>query len=328
MKKSVTYVRILVFFVIFSFTACSQNVEVNDSGVTSAASVMTLLPADIQGIFIMDVNRVMMTEFANKTINEKDNYPKYRDFVAETGLDPQNDIYWVAIALTGLPEKNRQEGAAVISMTYDRERLLAALKKEHPGMSDITYSGVTVHTGMKGRGGKPGSAAFLDETRAVFGSETMVKAVIDVYRKKQDNVFRNRTLSDLIEKTDRDAMAWSAFAVSPDAMKVAVSQNSMISRFQDFHALTMFFDYRNMMFDMEVRFWGGELNRNSQLADLLTGFKALGATAAAENPDFADLLNRFDILAGPDFLTIQAAVPEDLVHRLSRSASKKAADLQ
>jgi hypothetical protein len=277
---------------------------------------------------MMDVNRAMMTKFASKTINEKDNFQKYHDFVSETGLDPQKDIYWVAIAMTGLPEKNRQEGAAVISMIYDRDRLLAALKKEQPGIRDINYNGVTIHTGLEGHGDTPGCAAFLDETRAVFGSETMVKSVVDVYRKKQDNVFKNKILSDLIEKTNQDAMAWSAITVSPDAMKAAASQNAMIGQFEDFHALTMFFDYRNMTFDMEIRFWGGEQDKNSQLADLLTGFKALGATAAAENTDIKDVLDRFDILAGTDFVMIQAAVPEDLVHRLSRSASKKAADIQ
>jgi len=328
MKKIVTYGITLVFLVIFSVTACSQNADVREFGVTSAASVMTLLPADIQGIFMMDVNRVMMTKFAIKTINEKDNYPKYRDFVSETGLDPQKDIYWAAIALTGLPEKNHQEGAAVISMTYDRDRLLAALKKEHPGMSEITYNGVTVHTGMTGRGSKPGSAAFLDETRAVFGSETMVKAVIDVYKKNQDNVFTNKTLSGFIDKADQNAMVWSAIAVSPDDMKAAASQNSMMDHFQDFHAMTMFFDYRNLTFDMEVRFWGGDQDKNRQLADILTGFKALGASAAAENPDIGDLLNSFDVLAGPDFVTIQAKLPEDLMHRVSRSVSEKAADMQ
>lgn len=327
MKKNMTYGFTLIFLVIFLFPTCNENAKVWKSGVTSAESVMTLLPADIQGVFMIDVNRAMMTKFAIKTINEKDNYLKYHDFVSETGLDPQKDIYWVGIALTGLPEKNGQEGAAVISMAYDQERLLAGLKKENPGMRDIIYNGVTVHTGMKGRGSKPGSAAFLDETHAVFGTETMVKAVIDVYLKKEDNVFKNEPLSWVIEKTNQDAMAWGAFAVSPDDMKAAAPRNSMMGHFQEFHAMTMFFDYRDMTFDMEVRFWGGDQNKNRQLADILTGFKALGVTAAAENPDIGNLLNRFDILAAPDFVTIQAAVPEDLMQKLSRSVTKKTADM-
>jgi hypothetical protein len=35
-----------------------------------------------------------------------------------------------------------------------------------------------------------------------------------------------------------------------------------------------------------------------------------------------------DIVAGPDFVTIQAAVSEDLMQSVSRSVSEKAADMQ
>jgi hypothetical protein len=325
MKKLLTYAIILA---ILPFTACGQNADVSKSGVTSAASLITLLPETIQGIIMMDVNRLMMTEFANKTINEKDNVIKYQNFISETGLDPRKDIYWIAIALSGLPEKNDQERAAVISMNYDRKRLLAKIKQEQPGMGETTYSGVTVHTGMKGSGDTLFSGAFLDDTRAVFGDEAMVKAVIDVHQKKEDNVLKNRTLSALIEETNQKAMVWSAITISPDDMKNAAARNPMMHNFEGINAMTLFFDYYNQMLDMEIKILGGDQDKNRHRADMLTGLRALGAGAAAGNPDMGEFLNRIDILAAPDFVTIRAKVPEDLIQRLSTSLSKKNEGMQ
>lgn len=324
MKKLLTYAIILA---ILPFTACGQNADFSKSGVTSAASLITLLPENIQGIIMMDVHRLMMTEFANKTINEKDNVIKYHNFISETGLDPQKDIYWIAIALAGLPEKNDQERAAVISMTYDRKRLLAKIKQEQTGMGEITYNGITIHTGMKGSGDTLFSGAFLDETRAVFGDEAMVRSVIDVFQKREDNVLKNKTLSALIKEANQNAMVWSAITISPDDMKDAAARNPMMINFEGITAMTLFFDYYNKTLDMEIRLLGGDQDKNRQRADILTGLKALGASAAAGNPDIGEFLNRIDILAGPDFITIRAGVPEDLIQRLSTSLSKKDGDM-
>lgn len=327
MKKILIFGICLFFLATLSFTACSQMNDPSKSDITSPASVMTLLPKTVQGIIMMDVHRVMMTKFADKAIHEKDNYPKYQKFISETGIDPQKDIYWIGVALAGLPEKKDLESAAVISMTCDKERVLAEIRKQQAGMGEITYQGVTIHTGIKARRDKVFSVAFLDEARAVYGDESMVKAVINVFQKKEDNVLKNKTLSPLIQEANQDAMVWSAITVSPDAMKKAASQTAMMNHFQGINAVTMFLDYHNKMLDSKIRLLGGDPVKNKQLADILTGLKALGAGAAAKNPDIGEFLNRIDILAGPDFVTITAGFPQDLIQRLSSSVSKKDTNL-
>jgi hypothetical protein len=56
---------------------------------------------------------------------------------------------------------------------------------------------------------------------------------------------------------------------------------------------------------------------------MLTGFKALGAGASAKNPDVGELLNRIEISSGPDFVKINAGLPEDILQRLTKSAAQK-----
>ena len=66
---------------------------------------------------------------------------------------------------------------------------------------------------------------------------------------------------------------------------------------------------------MEIKAPGGEAAKNKQLADMLTGFKALGAGAAAKNPDVGELLNRIEVSSGADFVKIAAGLPEDLLQK-------------
>ena len=97
----------------------------------------------------------------------------------------------------------------------------------------------------------------------------------------------------------------------------------MMSSLEGIKAMTMFFDYRDKSFLLEIKASGGEATKNKQLADMLTGFKALGAGAAAKNPDVGELLNRIEISSGADFVKINAGLPEDILQRLSKSAAQK-----
>jgi len=324
--KKWTVFGIVLCLVLFSFAACGKKGAAPKAGSADAQDMLKLLPKDAQGVVVVDFHKAITTNLVDKTLKEDKNYQKYQDFIKETGIDPQKDVYLLAVALGGggsEGEGMKQEAAVVVNLKYDKELLLAKIKKDSADIKEEVYNGVTIYGGIKEESGKPSGGAFLDASTVVFGTDPMIKKVIDVYQKKAESVEKNEALAPVIKGARKDALVWSAFVIPPETMAKAAQQNPMMSSLEGLNAVTMFFDYKNKTYLAEIKAMGGEETKNKQLADMLTGFKAMGAGAAAKNPDVGDLLNRIEVSAGPDFIKISAGLPEDLLQRISKSAAQK-----
>ena len=56
--------------------------------------------------------------------------------------------------------------------------------------------------------------------------------------------------------------------------------------------------------------------KNKQIAEMLTGFKAMGAMLAVQKPDVGTLLDSIVISAADDHVLISANIPEELLQKL------------
>jgi hypothetical protein len=65
--------------------------------------------------------------------------------------------------------------------------------------------------------------------------------------------------------------------------------------------------------------------KNKDMADTLTGFKALGAGAASKEPLVGQLLDKIEIVSAPDSVKIVARIPNELIQSLSEKAKSKEA---
>jgi hypothetical protein len=324
--KRLAVFGIVASLALFSFVACGKKVEGPGAGTAVTGNLLNLLPKNVQGVIVFDFNRAINMPFADKAIKEDKNQAKYQEFIKETGIDPQKDIYGIALALAGQTEgmAAKQEGVVVVSLKYNKDLLLAKMKKDGDEIKEETYEGVVIYSGVKTEPGKPpASAAFLDASTALVGTDDMVRQVIDVSRKKGENVLKNDALAAIIKTANKGALVWSAFAIPEEATKKLAQSNPMMSALEGMKAMTLFFDYKDKTYLFEIKTQGGDETKNTQLAGMLTGFKALGAGAAAKNPDIGELLNRIEITSGADFVKIGAGLPEDILERLSKSAAKK-----
>lgn len=321
--KKITAVGIAFFFVFFAFISCAKKPAAPKAGSAKAEDMLTLIPKAAIGIFVIDVNRVMTTEAASKAIKEDANYQKYQEFISETGIDPMKDVYFLVAAMTGEMSATGGKGVAVINLKYDKDRLLAKINEKQENLKESEHEGVTVFTVEEAEDGKPASGAFLDESNIVIGDDQGVKAVIDIWKKKADNVLKNEALSALIKTTNKEALLWSAIAFPEGAMKQLSAQNPMLQSLENLTAITMFFDYKNKNILAEIKAMGGDEANNKQIADLLSGLKAMGAMASTKDPNVGELMNRIEISAGADYVKISASLPEDLLEGLSKKATKE-----
>jgi len=323
--KKITVVGLVLCLALLSVTACKKEAVAPKAGTADAEDMLNLIPVDVEGVFFVDAHKAMSTEFADKIIKEDENYQKYLEFVEKSGIDPQKDIYYIALGIAGDLEGENQEGVAVVNMKYDADTILGLVREkmaeEEQEMEEEEYEGMTIYKIWQE--GEPMAFSMINESNIVGGTEIHVKSVLDVMNKKKDNVFKNEKLAAIIEKTNKDAMVWGAMLLPAETMEKAASANPMMGALKSISAIALYFDYGNQMLTAEILAMGPDSESNKQVADALTGIKSFGAMAAGEKPEIGELLNAIQISSGEDHVKIYAQIPEDLIKKLQAEESKE-----
>ncbi len=316
MKKNTALVLLILFVFISS---CAKKPSAPQAGSAKADDMLSLLPRDARGMIVVDVHRIMATEFAQKALQEEKNFQTYQHFIQETGIDPKKDVFFFVAALgSQAVEEGMEEAVAVINLKYERDLLLSKIKAAGQELQETEYNGVRVYQGLKMEEGKSFSGAFLDDSNIIVGNDALVKEVIDVYRGKAESILKNSSLAPLFKSMNKSAMVYGAFLVPAQTMAEAASKNPMLSPFESISSVLLSFDYRDKVFRAEIQAQSPDAEKNKQMADALNGFKALGSAAAAKEPDLGKLLQGIEILSTPEHVKISASLPEALLQSLSQ----------
>ncbi|HUU38172.1 MAG TPA: DUF3352 domain-containing protein [Candidatus Desulfaltia sp.] len=320
--KRIAASALAIVFVLVGLMSCSK-ATAPKAGSAKATDMLSLLPVEAKGAVVVDVQRIMQNEFVQKSIAENEDKAKYDEFVQTTGIDPQQDIFFFVAAMMGDIGQKEPDGAGLVNLRYNKDKVLALAKKEGGELGQEEYSGLTVYRVAAGEDKKPMSFVFLDESNILLGTDTAVRKVIDVYQKKADNIWKSEDMSTLLKGMSTTAMVWGGFAIPPDAMKQASSQNPMLSAFSDIRSIVLSFDYKDKNFLAEIKALSPDAAKNKQMGDALNGFKALGAGAAAQEPLFGEVLNRIEISSATDHVRIAANLSEELIKSLGEKMKPK-----
>jgi hypothetical protein len=326
-KKSLSLFLVL-FLSCLLVVACGKKAASPTAGSAKGEDMLSLFPKDTRGLIVIDVHRIMQTGPVTKAIQEGQNKQKYDEFVTETGIDPQKDVYFFAAGMMGDFNQKNPDGAAVINLKYDKAKILELVQKKRGELTTTEYNGVTVYQAPPGEDNKPVAGVFLDQSNILVGADAAVKKVIDVYQKKADNIWKNEQMPTLLKGMNTSAMVWGGMSIPPDALKQAASSNPMLGSFSDIRSVVLSFDFRDNNMLVEIKAMSPDPNKNKQMADALNGFKALGAGAAAKEPLVGELLNKIDISSAADNVKISASIPNDLLQSLGDKMKSKKAEPQ
>ena len=144
MKKLSLYAWTLALL-LTAFAACTK-VGPPSAGSAKAEDMLTLLPKETTGVILIDVNRALNTEVMAKALKEGDNAQKYQDTIKKLGIDPQKDVYFAAIGLTGSFTGGNTSGVGVLNLKYSKDALLAKMKEEGAKFTEGVYEGVATIT--------------------------------------------------------------------------------------------------------------------------------------------------------------------------------------
>ncbi len=320
---------VMAVLIAASLVSCAKEGGLT-AGTATAKSMLRLIPADVRGVVLINVHKALATEPAIKALKEEAAKKKYDEFVAKAGIDPAKDIYFLAIGAGVDPTGKNQEGVLIVNARFNKADLLSKLTSPGKGLPAEDYEGITLYKGLEFNSPEKSVTvvgAILDDSNIVLGNDKVVRRVIDVYRQKADSVSKSAEMAKVLKAVDTSAVAWAAFALPPGMLKGLVEKNPMLKSFEGVTGVTISFDYANALFIAEIQSLGGTKKQNKQLADMLNGFKAMGAAAGGSNPTVTDLMNALEITSGDDHVKIYAGLGSELLDKLGKLAREKAAGM-
>jgi hypothetical protein len=325
--KKFTAIGIVIIFALLSFNSCEKKPAVPSSGTAQANDMLSLLPVDAQGVFFIDIHRIMAIETVAEMIKEgedEESYQKYQEFIEKTGIDPQEDIYSIAAAITKGEGKEIKAVSAVLNLKYNRETILPLIKENMEEGEELTeeeYNGFTIYT-IKKEEEKEASFTFLNDSNIGVGNEEGVKSVIDVLQKKRENVFKNDSLAALLEDANKGAILWGALAIPSEVKEEMTDVPPMLKDIEAINAVSLFFDYKNKSFIAEIKLLTGDPDKSKQIADSLNGLKMMGSMIQIQDFNMGEVLENIEITAGSDHVKIYASFPEELLDKLKEKEKK------
>jgi hypothetical protein len=324
MKKTAA-VSLSLALLVMAFAACGTT-GIPKAGSAKAEDMLTLIPKTAQAVFVFDINRGLNVTFIDKALKTGDQAAKYKEFIDKVGVDPQKDVYFAAIGMiqgTDAEGKTVPEGAGVINLKYDKAKIVASIKEEAPDFKEEAYEGVSFFPVPQKEGGKPMYGAFLDESNIALGTESGVKAVIDVLKGKAESARKNPELMTMVKTTNKAALMWSVVTFTPEQVKQMTAATPMLSSLESLKAMTMYVDDKAKGLQVEIKAITSNAGKNKELADMLTGFKAMGAMGVSEKPEIGELLNKIEVSSAADNVKIFVDIPEALMAKLALEAEKQ-----
>jgi len=272
-------------------------------------------------VLFADIHKAMSIEAVSSSIEKQENSKKYFDFIEKTGVDPKNDIYFIAASISAKGPDSLQKMAAVINLKYNKDSLLEFIKtktqEEEQEITEVDYNGVTIYT-MKQDDEKSGFS-FLDESNIVAGNLDGIQSVLDIVAGQGENIYKNQELSNLLKETNKDTLFWGAFLVPQEAVEEASVQNPMLQSLKSVNAVTMNLDYQNKSMLIDIDLKSSDPEKNEQLATALNGIKGIASMSAQEKPEIGELMNKIQVTSGDEGVKVSANIPEELIKKITES---------
>lgn len=327
MKKQVLALT-LVFVMLLLVPACKKKAPGQISNEAMLAMVpdgpVMLMAFNFKQFAGLDLFDKMIKKDWQKNAQAGKSFKDYQDFVGQTGVDLQKDVYSVVAAMYGGLDSDNPEVVGIVNMKYDPDKLLAVLKQNQVFTAEEKYRELNMYALKNEDARKDMRLAFLNKNNILFGSPLQVKKAIDLSLDKGKSVLQSASLMKYVDKLNKDSMFWLAIGTIPEKIKNAPAGGMMPVDLSKAEAFTAFMDYKAKTFSGEFRLISFNEAGNKQIADMLNGLKSLGAMGSAKDPDLGQLLNSIQLSSAADHIKLTFSLSEELMNKMSAKAKDKA----
>jgi hypothetical protein len=335
MKKFLTTTSMMVL--VLSFFLIAGCGEAGDAGapadVTTTTAVeggggevnlLSMLPDSASAVIFVNFKEVSKLEFFDKMIKEPKDEPAepgemfkdYQDFVNKTGIDPQKDIYSMAVAVLGKLGPGDPDAVMVANLNYDKDKIMAILKQENVEFIEEMYKGITVRKVKEE--GKEDAFAFINDSFIAGGKISGVKQVIDLSKGEGRNIMANAKLKPYIQKFS----GLISFVVDfpEDAKKVHNTPMGGTVDLTQAEVIVGDFNYSGDAYSGEIALVCPNQEANNQMVTVLNGLKGMGGMMG---PEVGELLAKINIAAAADKVTMSFDIPEALLKKVQEKMKQK-----
>ncbi len=325
MRKKIA-LSLAISLILFSFISCEKKITPPKAGTAAPTDMLNLLPADSQGVLFANIHQAMSLEMITQSIGKHKSAKKYFEFIEKTGIDPKEDIYYLAVSIAAKDPDAVQKVAAVVNLKYNRDSLLEFIKtqtqeEKEQEFTETDYNGYTIYT-MEEDGEERGFA-FLDDSNIVAGNLSGIQSVLDIVNNQGENIFKNEKLSSLLKETNKETLFWGSFIVPQEAVEEASIKNPMFQNLKSVSGVIVNFDYKDKSFLFDVNMKSSDPEKNEQLAKALNGIIGFASMSAQEKPELGELVNKIQVTPGQDNVKVSADIPEELIQRISELSQQE-----
>ncbi len=309
MKRKLFTIFIISLILIFS-TYCKKAVKGKEE-------ILKMLPKESAGIIFVNIERISGTKFFRELTSTN------REKIEKWGIDPEKDIHFVGIAISGkiMPGK-KTAGLVVMNVDYKKELILSNLKKEGLDIAEEKYKNALIISGIDKKN-KDLRMAFIGNNFLGIGNEELLKKAIDLKAGKGENILKNSQLMSLVKDLNQESFLWGASLIPRKDIKGMLEKNPQAKIFESIKAVSFFMDYNNTGYQGELNLHSDDEAKINQMADFLNGIKAMISMGKSQSPELQELLSGINISAEPTRVKVAVNLTEDLIMKLKKEAEKK-----
>ena len=287
------------------------------------------LPMDSQAVFGMNVKKFVASP-AYATFEQKhgDQVGKdLADFIAQTGVDPRRDIFYVIASGRSL-EGKKGTGVVIAQGNFNTAAITTFISSKATPIK-LDYNGATVLIIPEANGSTVEKGiAFLSEQEIALGEIGTLKEVLDIKASqntasKKGSVLDNPTLGPLLTQLNPEEMFW--FAGDPTDVLAKAPANTPLGG--NLSAITNVFGTLNLTTEVvgSITVTAKDEVSAGKLADVAKGLLALGSLASDQNPSLAELLKGVMIQQSKTQIQMKINFPIELLDKLDQMKKTAAA---
>lgn len=328
MKKffMTTSISVLVLTLLL-ISGCGGEKGTSTGGVTGGGvNLLTFLPDNASAVFTINIKELTKMELFDKMLKDAeaksadkpgDVFKNYQDFVNKTGIDPKKDIHGAAVAVLGKLGAGEPDAVVVLNLNYDKAKIMAILKQEKVEFIEEMYKDIAILSVKEEN--EQNAFAFINDSVVAAGKIDGVKKAIDLSKGEGKSVMDNAKLKPYIEKFS--GMLSFVVEFPEDAKKVHQSPMGGAFDLTKAEVILGQFSYIGNAYKGEISMICPNEEGNNQLVTTLNGFKGM---AGMMGPEVGELVNKLELSASADKVTLSFDIPQELVERVQKAMEEKA----
>jgi hypothetical protein len=274
------------------------------------------VPADAAVVAYANVRELVNSELRQRFKDAGPSEADKNEFEEKTGLNFEEDIDSVVVAVTGSVANQPQKSFLVLGKArYDAARLEALAVEHGAQVSDYQGKRLITHTENGSEAGNV-AVAFVEADLVAFGNLEMVKASIDA-RRENRNIVSNNEMMKLVNELD-NSNAWAVGRFDAIAQQANLPSELQAQMPQ----ITWFSAAGHINGGVSGQFKAEAKDEQSaqNLRDVLGGFLAMARMQAANKPALQQLADSMILSGDGKTVALSFSIPTEVLDVLESLA--------